>query len=49
MLTEHQTTRGAGTEIDLTILEGSIIEQSFTLGFPASNNEAEYKAVIAEL
>ena len=29
--------------------EGSIIEQSYTLGFPATNNEAEYEAVIAGL
>jgi len=28
---------------------GSIIKQSFTLGFPSSNNEAEYKAVRAGL
>ena len=29
--------------------EGSIIEQSFIIGFPASNNEAEYEAVLAGL
>ena len=29
--------------------EGSIIEQSFTLGFSATNNEAEYEAFIAGL
>ena len=33
----------------LTTLKGSIIEQSFTLGFPTSNNEAEYEAVQGEL
>ena len=38
-----------GIRIILATLEGSIIEQSFTLGFPASNNEAEYKAVLAGL
>ena len=29
--------------------EGSIIEQPFTLGFPAINNKVEYEAVIADL
>jgi len=29
--------------------ESSIIEQSFILGFPATNNEAEFEAVIAGL
>jgi len=42
-------TTGAGIGIVLTTPEGSIIEQSFTLGFPASNNEAEYEAVLAGL
>ena len=40
---------GAGIDIVLTTPKESIIEQSFTLGFPASNNEAEYEAVLAEL
>ena len=35
--------------IVLTTLEGSIIEQSFTLGFPTSNNEAEYETILAGL
>ena len=39
----------AGIGIVLTTPEGSFIEQSFTLGFPTSNNEAEYKAVLAGL
>ena len=39
--------KGAGIEIVLTTPEGSIIEQSFTLGFPTSNNEAEYKVILA--
>ena len=30
-------------------LEGTIIEQSFTLGFPATNNKTEYEAVITSL
>jgi len=29
--------------------KGSIIKQSFTLGFPTTNNEAEYEAVITGL
>jgi len=45
---ELKTSRG-GIGIVLTTPEGSIIEQSFTLGFPASNNEAEYEAVLAGL
>jgi len=40
---------GAGIEIVLTTLEGSNIEQSFTLGFSVSNNETEYEAVLAGL
>ena len=40
---------GARIRIILVTTEGSIIEQSFTLGFLASNNEAEYKAVLAGL
>ena len=41
--------KGAGIVIVLITLEGSIIEQSFTLSFPASNNEADYEAVLAGL
>ena len=40
---------GAGIKIVLTTLERSIIEQSFTLGFPVSNNKAEYEAVLVGL
>ena len=40
---------GACIRIILATPEGSIIEQSFTLGFPTSNNEAEYEAVLTEL
>ena len=36
--------KGAGVRFVLTNPEGSIIEQSFTLGFPVMN-EAEYEAV----
>ena len=38
-----------GIRVILTTPEGSIIGQSFTLGFPASNNKAENKAVLAGL
>ena len=41
--------KGVGIGIILTALEGSIIEQSFTLCFLASNNEAEYETVLAGL
>jgi len=39
----------ADIRVVLTTPKGSIIEQSFTLGFPASINEAEYEAVLAGL
>jgi len=39
--------KGAGIEIVLTTPEGSIIKQSFTLGFPTSNNESEYEVILA--
>jgi len=41
--------QGASIEINLTTPKGSIIKQSFTLSFSASNNEAEYEAVLARL
>ncbi|GMQ06436.1 hypothetical protein CsSME_00051028 [Camellia sinensis var. sinensis] len=40
---------GAGLGIVLTSPDGMIIEQAITLGFPASNNEAEYEALLAGL
>ena len=40
---------GSGIRVILTTPEGIIIEQSFTLNFSASNNEAEYEAVLARL
>jgi len=40
---------GAGIRIVFTTPEGSIIDQSFTIGFPVFNNEAEYEAILAEL
>ncbi|XP_024012926.1 uncharacterized protein LOC112087144 [Eutrema salsugineum] len=41
--------KGSGVGILLKSPEGEVIEQSFRLGFPASNNEAEYEALIAGL
>jgi len=40
---------GAGTGIVIIIPEGIRLEHSFRLGFKASNNEAEYEAVLARL
>ena len=39
----------AGVGIITTALKGSIIEKSFTPGYPAMNNEAEYEVDIAGL
>ena len=41
--------KGAGTEVVIIKLNGSVIEQSIRLDFKASNNEAEYEAIIAGL
>ena len=38
--------RGFGVELVVTSLEGIIIEKSLRLGFSATNNEAEYKALL---
>ncbi|KFK24493.1 hypothetical protein AALP_AAs49847U000100 [Arabis alpina] len=38
---------GSGVGIRLASPTGEILEQSFRLGFKASNNEAEYEAIIA--
>ncbi|XXG88270.1 hypothetical protein AAC387_Pa12g0503 [Persea americana] len=43
------TSKRAGAGIVLQSLEGLVIEQALTLGFKASNNEAEYEALIAGL
>ncbi|XP_024004949.1 uncharacterized protein LOC112082088 [Eutrema salsugineum] len=43
------STQGSGVGIRLKSLEGEVIEHSFRLGFPASNNEAEYEALIVGL
>jgi len=41
--------KGARVWIVLTTLDGSVIEQSYTIGFRATNNEPGYEAVIAGL
>ena len=41
--------QGSGAGLILTSSEGIDIEYVLRFGFQASNNEAEYKAVIAEL
>ncbi|XP_013632991.1 PREDICTED: uncharacterized protein LOC106338596 [Brassica oleracea var. oleracea] len=43
------TTKGAGARVQLQSPTGELIRQSFSFGFPASNNEAEYKSLIAGL
>ena len=40
---------GADAEIVIITPKGIRLEHSFSLGFKASNNEAEYEALIAEL
>lgn len=40
---------GAGVEIVLVSPKGIKVEQSFKLGFQASNNKAEYKALLVGL
>lgn len=41
--------KGAGAEVVIIISEGILLEHSFRLGFNASNNEAEYEALLAGL
>ncbi|XP_024006459.1 uncharacterized protein LOC112082972 [Eutrema salsugineum] len=41
--------KGSGVRIRLKSPEGKVIEQSFRLSFPASNNEAEYETLITGL
>ncbi|XP_013639686.1 PREDICTED: uncharacterized protein LOC106344943 [Brassica oleracea var. oleracea] len=44
------TNRGAGAAgVQLQFPTGELIKQSFSFSFPASNNEAEYESLIAEL
>ena len=42
-------TKGFGVRIVMMSHEGLRLEKSLRLGFQASNNEAEYKALIASL
>src|SRR5690606_9608207 len=43
------TNRGSGAGVQLQSPTGELIRQSFSFGFPASNNEAEYESLIAGL
>ncbi|KAF8113620.1 hypothetical protein N665_0047s0027 [Sinapis alba] len=46
---EASSNKGSGIGVHLQSPTGKLIEQSFRLGFAASNNEAEYEALIAGL
>ncbi|KAI5312666.1 hypothetical protein L3X38_041840 [Prunus dulcis] len=41
--------KGAGAGVVIITPDGTLLEQAITLGFPASNNEAEYEALLAGL
>ncbi|KAI7980622.1 Uncharacterized protein Mb2253c, partial [Camellia lanceoleosa] len=41
--------RGSGAEVVIMSPDGAVIEQAVKLGFETSNNEAEYKALLADL
>ncbi|XP_013632851.1 PREDICTED: uncharacterized protein LOC106338416 [Brassica oleracea var. oleracea] len=43
------TNKGAGAGVQLQSPTGELIRHSFSFGFPASNNEAEYESLIAGL
>ncbi|XP_056842923.1 uncharacterized protein LOC130495538 [Raphanus sativus] len=43
------TSKGSGAGVQLQSPTGELIRQSFSFGFPASNNEAEYESLIAGL
>ena len=49
MWTRASNNKDIRTKIIFTTLEGFIIEQSFTLDFPVTNNEAEYEVIITSL
>ncbi|CAL9025496.1 unnamed protein product [Prunus brigantina] len=38
--------RGAGADVVIITLDGTLLEQAITIGFPTSNNEAEYEALL---
>ncbi|GMQ04915.1 hypothetical protein CsSME_00050154 [Camellia sinensis var. sinensis] len=46
---EASNRHGAGLGIVLISPDGLVVEQAINLGFPASNNEAEYEALLAGL
>ncbi|CAL2257702.1 unnamed protein product [Prunus armeniaca] len=41
--------KGAGAVVVITTPDGTLLEQAITLGFPTSNKEAEYEALLAGL
>ncbi|CAL8174058.1 unnamed protein product [Prunus armeniaca] len=41
--------KGAGAGVVIITPDGTLLEQAITLGFPASNNEAEYEALLVGL
>ena len=43
------TNKGSGAGVQLQSPTGELIRQSFSFGFPLSNNEAEYESLIAGL
>lgn len=49
MVDEASNVKDYGMGVWLKSPDGEVITQSFWLGFKASNNEAEYKALIARL
>ncbi|KAI5321606.1 hypothetical protein L3X38_030677 [Prunus dulcis] len=46
---EVSNQKGAGVGVVIITLDGTLLEQAITLGIPASNNEAEYEALLAGL
>ncbi|KAI5323669.1 hypothetical protein L3X38_032741 [Prunus dulcis] len=41
--------KGVGAGVVITTPDGTLLEQDIMLGFPASNNEAEYEALLTGL
>jgi ribonuclease HI len=41
--------KGSGAKVVLVSPEGLVLEQAVRLAFPASNNEAEYEALVVEI
>ncbi|CAL2271081.1 unnamed protein product [Prunus armeniaca] len=41
--------KGVGAGVVIVTLDKTLLEQVITLGFPASNNEAEYEALLVRL